>query len=235
MGGIRVDAERQMSSVPGLFAAGESAAGLHGANRLGGNSLSDLLVFGRRAGEGAARYAKSLGALPAVNDAEIDAETRDLVAPLERTTGESPYDVHAQLQQTMGTLVGIFRVQSDLERALAELEQLERRAQTLRATGGRSYNPGWHLVRDVRNLIVVSKSIATSALLRRESRGAHSRLDFPAMDPAFGKVNLCTKKSPGGMVVEPTPLPAPPPELQALLDGKAPSTPAAEPAKETVR
>ncbi|HET7224194.1 MAG TPA: fumarate reductase/succinate dehydrogenase flavoprotein subunit [Candidatus Eisenbacteria bacterium] len=230
MGGIRVDPETQMSTVPGLFAAGESAAGLHGANRLGGNSLSDLLVFGRRAGEGAAAYANNMPALPAVNAAEIEAETRDLLAPLARTSGESPFEVHAALQKTMGERVGIFRIQSDLETALDELEQLAKRAAAVRATGQPPYNPGWHLVRDLRNLVTVSQMIARSALLRNESRGAHSRLDHPAMDPAFGRINMCVRRTGAGMSVEPTPLPVPPPELQALLDGKPEAAAAATPA-----
>jgi succinate dehydrogenase flavoprotein subunit len=227
MGGIRVDPDTQMSTVPGLFAAGEAAGGMHGANRLGGNSLSDLVVFGRRAGEGAARYAKSLAAPPNLNEAEIEAETRDLVAPFERPGGESPYVVHAALQDTMGSLVGIFRVQADLERALEQLDGLRRRAGQVRIDGTRMYNPGWHLTRDLRNLLIVSEAITRAALLRKESRGAHSRLDHPAMDPEFGKVNMCVRKGPSGMQVGPTPLPQMPPELKAILEGKSAAAEAA--------
>jgi succinate dehydrogenase / fumarate reductase flavoprotein subunit len=204
--------------VPGLFAAGEAAAGLHGANRLGGNSLSDLLVFGRRAGAGAAAYARSLGSSPAVAPAEVDAEMRDLLAPLERASGESPYDVHRDLQACMDRFVGIFRNQAELEQGLAELQRLQARAAQVRVEGARAFNPGWHLARDLRNLLLVSEAITRSALLRKESRGAHSRLDFPAMDPAFGKVNMCAVKTPQGMKVAPTSLPEMPAELRALFE-----------------
>ena len=224
MGGIRVDPDTGAATVPGLFAAGEVAAGLHGANRLGGNSLSDLLVFGRRAGAGAAEYAKGV-AMPQVSQAEIEAEMRDLVAPLERATGESPYDVHKALQDCMQGLVGIFRVEADLQKALEELKKIQQRATAVRVAGGRAYNPMWNLVRDVRNLIVVSEVIARSALLRKESRGAHSRLDYPNLDPALGKVNSCAVKTSDGLRVSPTPLPEMPAELKALF----------EPAKEKVK
>jgi succinate dehydrogenase / fumarate reductase flavoprotein subunit len=204
--------------VPGLFAAGESAAGMHGANRLGGNSLSDLVVFGRRAGAGAARYALGLGAAPRIAESEFEAETRAMLEPFERTQGESPYDVHRALQECMDRYVGIFRVEGDLERALSELEALKARAERVRVEGSRTYHPGWHLARDLRNLITVSEAITRSALLRKESRGAHSRLDHPAMDPALGKVNLCVVKTAGGMRVSPTPLPEMPADLKALFE-----------------
>ena len=218
MGGIRVEPDTGAATVPGLFAAGESAAGLHGANRLGGNSLSDLLVFGRRAGAGAAAYAKQLGAMPQVDGAEVEAEIADLLAPLARSHGESPYDVHQALQTCMQSKVGIFRAQADLEQAIAELETLERRANAVRVEGSRTYNPGWHLVRDLRNLITASQAIAYSALLRKESRGAHSRLDFPNLDPQLGSSNTCAVKTAGGMRVSPTPLPQMPAELEALFE-----------------
>src|SRR5256886_12128754 len=144
MGGIRVDAETAASTVPGLYAAGEAAAGLHGANRLGGNSLSDLLVFGRRAGAGAADYAKSLAASPSPNDAEIEAETRALLAPFERGAGESPYEVHRALQDCMDRLVGIYRVEAHLERAIAEPAKLQARAAGVRVGGTRMFHPGSH-------------------------------------------------------------------------------------------
>ncbi|HET9326596.1 MAG TPA: fumarate reductase/succinate dehydrogenase flavoprotein subunit [Candidatus Eisenbacteria bacterium] len=224
MGGIRVEPDTGAGTVAGLFAAGESAAGMHGANRLGGNSLSDLLVFGRRAGAGAAAYAKGLGSTPAVNEAEIEAEVADLLAPLSRGQGESPYDVHKALQECMQTLVGIYRSQADLEKALEELERLRGRARAVRVEGSRVYNPGWHLARDVQNLVTASEAITRGALLRKESRGAHSRLDFPNMDPQLGTVNMCAVKTAGGMRVSPTPLPQMPAELKALF----------EPAKEKV-
>jgi len=224
MGGIRVEPDTGAATVAGLFAAGESAAGMHGANRLGGNSLSDLLVFGRRAGAGAAAYAKGLSAVPSVNEGEIEAEVADLLAPLARGQGESPYDVHKALQQCMQTLVGIYRTQADLEKALEELGAIRRRASAVRVEGSRVYNPGWHLSRDVRNLITASEAIARGALLRKESRGAHSRLDFPDMDAQLGSVNMCAVKTDAGMRVSPTPLPQMPAELKALF----------EPAKEKV-
>jgi len=218
MGGMRVDPDTAATTVPGLFAAGEAAAGLHGANRLGGNSLSDLLVFGKRAGEGAAKYAKSLGATPRVNDAEVEAEIADLLTPFSRSGGENPYEVHQALQDCMGRDVGIFRQQADLERALDGLEKIARRVATVRVEGGRAYNPGWHLARDLRNLLIASEAIARSALLRKESRGAHSRLDFTGMDPALGKVNHCAKLVNGAMSVTPTPLPEMPADLKALFE-----------------
>ena len=221
MGGLRVDPDTAAATVPGLYAAGEAAAGLHGANRLGGNSLSDLVVFGRRAGAAAAAYAKTVTTAPKVDDSQIEAETRALLAPFERASGESPYVVHHALQDCMGRLVGIYRVESDLTRALDELQQLKARAASVRVEGTRMYNPGWHLARDLQNMLTVSEAITRSALLRKESRGAHSRLDFTAMDPAMGQVNFRVKKAPGGMSVEPTPLPAMPAELKALFDAAA--------------
>jgi succinate dehydrogenase / fumarate reductase flavoprotein subunit len=224
MGGLRVDPDTAAATVPGLFAAGEAAAGLHGANRLGGNSLSDLVVFGRRAGAGAAGYAIRLGAAPSVSETELEAETRDLLAPFDRTAGESPYEVHRALQECMGKLVGIFRVQEELELAVRTLATLKERAGRVRVDGGRVYNPGWHLSRDLRNMLCVSEAIARSALLRKESRGAHSRLDYTNLDPALGKVNMSVRKAPDGMQVAPAPLPEMPAELKALFE------PAAQPA-----
>jgi succinate dehydrogenase / fumarate reductase flavoprotein subunit len=229
MGGVRVDPDTEAATVPGLFAAGEAAAGLHGANRLGGNSLSDLLVFGRRAGAGAAAYAKELARAPQVSDAEIEAEARAMLAPFERASGENPYDVHRALNECMERLVGIFRTQADLEAALAELEKLKGRAAAVRVEGSRMFNPGWHLARDLHNMLTVSEAIARSALLRRESRGAHSRLDFTGTDAELSQVNFCVTKTASGMQVAPTPLPVMPAELKQLFDAK----PAAE--KEAVR
>ena len=221
MGGVRVDPDTAAATVPGLFAAGEAAAGLHGANRLGGNSLSDLVVFGRRAGLAAAQYAKGLAATPQIARDEVEAETRDLLAPFERTSGEGPYEVHRALQECMGRHVGIFRTQADLEAGLEMLGRLRERAARVRVEGSRVYNPGWHMSRDLRNMITVSEAITRSALLRKESRGAHSRLDHPATDPALGKVNSCVKAVAGAMSVAPTPLPEMPAELRALFEEKA--------------
>ena len=218
MGGLRVDPDTAAATVPGLFAAGEAAAGLHGANRLGGNSLSDLLVFGRRAGAGAAAYAKALTARPEPNDAEIEAETRALLAPFDRSAGESPYEVHRALQDCMDRLVGIYRVQADLEAAVEELARLQTRAANVRVEGMRMFNPGWHLARDLQNMLLVSEAIARAAALRKESRGAHSRLDFTGVDPALSKVNFCVKRGASGMDVSATPLPEMIPELKQLFD-----------------
>jgi succinate dehydrogenase / fumarate reductase flavoprotein subunit len=217
MGGIRVEPDTGAATVPGLFAAGEAAAGLHGANRLGGNSLSDLLVFGRRAGAGAAAYAKG-ASMPQVSADEIEGEIRDLLAPLERPSGETPYEVHRALQECMQGNVGIFRIEADLEKAIQEIQALRERWGRVRVAGGRPFNPGWHLVRDLRNMLTVTEVITRSALLRKESRGAHSRLDHPNLDPGLGKVNMCAAKAAGGMQVSPTPLPAMPAELQALFE-----------------
>jgi len=218
MGGVRVEPDTGAATVPGLFAAGEAAAGLHGANRLGGNSLSDLVVFGQRAGAGAAAYAMDQVGPLTIADAEIEAEIHDLVAPMERGSGESPYEVHRALQECMGRNVGIFRVKEDLELALSELESLKDRAARVRVQGSRVYNPGWHLARDLRNMMLVSEAITRSALLRTESRGAHSRLDHPTLDPALGKVNMRVRRTDAGMQVGPTPLPEMPAELKALFD-----------------
>ena len=220
MGGIRVEPDTGAATVAGLYAAGEAAAGLHGANRLGGNSLSDLVVFGRRAGLAAAQYAKKLGATPTIASSEIEAEQRDLLAPFDRAAGESPYEVHRALQECMGRYVGIYRTQKDLERALELLGQIRARAEKARVEGSRVYNPGWHMSRDLRNMLTVSEAITRSALLRKESRGAHSRLDFTAVDPALAKVNMCVRQSGAGMDVAPTPLPEMPAELKALFEEK---------------
>jgi len=218
MGGIRVDADTGAATVKGLFAAGEAGAGMHGANRLGGNSLSDLVVFGRRAGAAAAAYARGVGQRLSIPQAEIEAETRDLLSPFERGDGESPYEVHRALQACMDRYVGIFRAREDLELALKELEALVRRARAVRVEGTRMYNPGWHMSRDLRHMLVVSEAITRSALLRKESRGAHSRLDFPALDPALGRVNMCAVKQGDTMDVHPTPLPEMPAELRRLFE-----------------
>ncbi len=227
MGGVRVDPDTGEATVPGLFAAGEASGGMHGANRLGGNSLSDLVVFGRRAGQGAADAAKKLGAAPRISESEIEAEARDLLSAFDRPQGENPFDVHRALQECMSRHVGIFRAKADLEQALVELEQIRARASRVRVEGSRLFNPGWHLARDLRNLITVSEAITRSALQRTESRGAHSRLDHPGASPELGKVNMCAVRSPEGMRVAPTPLPEMPAELKAMFE---PAKPAPQPA-----
>jgi succinate dehydrogenase / fumarate reductase flavoprotein subunit len=196
MGGVRVEAETAAASLPGLFAAGEVAAGLHGANRLGGNSLSDLLVFGRRAGLAAAQRAKGGGAPPAaIDSAQIEAAEREALAPFERQNGESPYEVHADLQQIMQKLVGIYRTEQDLDAALKNIGQLRERAQRLSISGSRMFNPGWHLCADLKSMLTVSEAVTRSAIARRESRGAHSRLDYPNFDDQWGKQNNIISRS----------------------------------------
>ena len=186
MGGIRVDAETAQSTLPGLFAAGEAAAGLHGSNRLGGNSLSDLLVFGRRAGLAAADYAKQVTS-PGLVIAQIEEAEKELLAPFSNTGSESPYAVHRDLQTVMQSLVGIFRAEEDLKKAFAELEDLKVRASKASVEGSRLFNPGWHLARELKSMLTVSEAVALSALARTESRGAHSRIDYPNYDPVWEK------------------------------------------------
>src|SRR5437016_50677 len=188
MGGISVDAETAQSSLPGLFAAGEAAAGLHGANRLGGNSLSDLLVFGRRAGLAAAKHANSVRA-SAIDAAQIDEAEHEALAPFQQKDGESPYAIHRDLQASMQKLVGIFRNKEDLERSLGEIDKLKLRMKRMSVEGSRLYNPGWHLALDLKSMMTVSEAVALSALAREESRGAHSRIDFQNLDPAWGARN----------------------------------------------
>jgi succinate dehydrogenase / fumarate reductase flavoprotein subunit len=202
MGGIRVDAETAQSSVPGLFAAGEAAVGLHGANRLGGNSLSDLLVFGRRAGLAAAEQAKG-SEMPAIDLSQIEEAVRQMLAPFERPEGDSPYAIHSDLQDSMQSLVGIFRDEEDLHRALSEIEILKARTARVRVEGSRLFNPGWHLAWDLHSMLTIAEAVTRSALARRESRGAHSRIDFPGLDDAWGKKhNVVVKKADTMMLLE---------------------------------
>jgi succinate dehydrogenase / fumarate reductase flavoprotein subunit len=219
MGGIRVEAETGATTLPGLYAAGEVAGGMHGANRLGGNSLSDLLVFGARTGAGAAEYAGQVAEQPHVDPVQIMDAQRELEAPLERTTGEDPYAIQRDLQTTMQRLVGIFRVDADLGDALAELANLQSRSESLCVNGGRAFNPGWNLVFELRNLLTIAEAVTRSARLRTESRGAHSRLDFPETDDEqWGKVNcVVARAADGTMDVRTEPLPQMPDELRALL------------------
>jgi len=218
MGGVRGDPDTAASTVPGLYAAGESSGGMHGANRLGGNSLSDLLVFGRRAGMGAAESAKKVPRHADLDPAQIDAAEREMLAPFERSGGPSPYEVHAKLQETMQSLVGIFRIEADLRKAIEEIAALGRETARITVTGVREFNPGWHLARDLRSMLLCSEAIARSALLREESRGGHARLDFPNPDPELGRKNTVARKSEDGMSVTQTPLPEMPAELRALFE-----------------
>jgi succinate dehydrogenase / fumarate reductase, flavoprotein subunit len=216
MGGIRVDAETAQASVEGLFAAGEAAVGLHGANRLGGNSLSDLLVFGRRAGLAAAEYAKGRE-MPEIDSSEVEEAVQKMLAPFERLEGESPYTIHGDLQNTMQNLVGIFRNEGDLQRALSEIETLKERAARVRVEGSRLFNPGWHLTRDLRSMLTVAEAVTRSALARRESRGAHSRIDYPGLDDAWGKKHNVVVKKAGMMTLAEVPVLEMPDELKQLL------------------
>jgi len=220
MGGVRGDPDTAASTVPGLYAAGESSGGMHGANRLGGNSLSDLLVFGRRAGMGAAESAKKVPRHADLDPAQIDAAEREMLAPFERSGGPSPYEVHAKLQETMQSLVGIFRIEADLRKAIEEIAALGRETARITVTGVREFNPGWHLARDLRSMLLCSEAIARSALLREESRGGHARLDFPNPDPELGRKNTVARKSEDGMSVTQTPLPEMPAELRAIVDAE---------------
>ncbi|MFY9689227.1 MAG: succinate dehydrogenase flavoprotein subunit [Candidatus Acidiferrales bacterium] len=216
MGGIRVDAETGQSSLPGLFAAGEAAGGMHGANRLGGNSLSDLLVFGRRAGLSAAQHAKQVAA-PKLDSAQLEQAERDILAPFQRAGGENPYKIHEDLQEVMQTLVGIFRIEADLLKALDEIGKLKARAADVHLTGSRTYNPGWHLSRDLQNMLTVSEACARAALARKESRGAHSRLDYPKTEDAWGTKNHVIVKKDGAMNLFEVPRGPMPEELQKIL------------------
>ena len=216
MGGIRVDAETAASSVAGLFAAGEAAAGLHGANRLGGNSLSDLLVFGRRAGLAAAEHANKIPT-PSIDSGQIDEAAREMLAPFENKEGESPYTIHRDLQETMQNLVGIFRNKEDLIRALEELEKLKERAERLSVEGSRLFNPGWHLAQDLKAMLLVSEAVTRSALAREESRGAHSRIDHPGLDAAWGAKNNVIVREGSTMMLRQSAVPDLPGDLKQLV------------------
>ncbi|MGH7980171.1 MAG: FAD-binding protein, partial [Limisphaerales bacterium] len=223
MGGIRVDGDSQMSTVPGLFAAGEAATGLHGANRLGGNSLSDLLVFGKRAGEFAAKFAREKGETK-INLAEAEAAERRVLEPFElglasAATVENPYQIQYSLQDVMQNLVGIVRREEELARALESIGALRERASRVGIQGHREYNPGWHTALDLGNLLTVSEAITRSAMERKESRGGHFREDFPAKDPAFGSVNVIARKNADGtMSVRREPVPEMPSELKQVIE-----------------
>ena len=216
MGGIRVDAETAKSSVAGLFAAGEAAAGLHGANRLGGNSLSDLLVFGRRAGLAAAEHAKTISNT-AVDSGQIEEAAREMLAPFERKDGDNPYTIHRDLQETMQNLVGIFRNREDLIRALEELEKLKARTNRLSVEGSRLFNPGWHLAQDLKAMLTVSEAVTRSALAREESRGAPSRIDHPGLDAAWGTKNNVIVREGGAMALRQSTVPELPGDLKQLV------------------
>jgi succinate dehydrogenase / fumarate reductase flavoprotein subunit len=218
MGGVRVDAETQMTSVPGLFAAGEVAAGMHGANRLGGNSLSDLLVFGRRAGLGAVEYAKAMKAAPAVNEADVTACARELEVPFERDTKENPYAIHRDLQDLMQANCGIVREEAGLQKAIEGLQEIKKRIAVCSVEGSRQYNPGWHLAHDLKNLVIASEALARCALQRTESRGGHTRLDHAEYDPFWSTVNSTINKDGDTMKIGTSPLPEMPADLKKLFE-----------------
>ncbi len=218
MGGIRVDPETQESRIKGLFAAGECSAGMHGANRLGGNSLSDLLVFGRIAGNYAARYAKEHEA-PRLDDGEIDAAKREALAPFERAEGPNPFLLHEDLKDKMQSFVGIIRNEDDLETGLEHIERLKQQSARVKVDGNRHYNASWHQSIDMRNMLVVSEAMARAALARKESRGGHAREDFPDMDKGhYSKVNVVAAGKAAGMEIREMPLPDVPAEIKSVLE-----------------
>jgi succinate dehydrogenase / fumarate reductase flavoprotein subunit len=222
MGGVRVDADTQMSSVPGLFAAGECAAGINGANRLGGNSLSDLIVFGKRAGEYAAKFAKEHGAAGKINEKQVQAASDRVLAPFSRQgSADGPYQIQHALQEMMQAEVGIVRLEAEMQKAVAGIKELRKKSESVAVQGNREYNPGWHTALDLHNLLTVSEAIARSALLRKESRGGHYRDDFPQKSDEWAQKNIVLKKSgDGAMQISTVPVPAMPEELKAIIEAE---------------
>jgi succinate dehydrogenase / fumarate reductase, flavoprotein subunit len=221
MGGIRVNSDTQESTVTGLFAAGECAAGINGANRLGGNSLSDLLVFGKRAGEHAAVYARAQASAPKIDDGAVAAAAKAVLEPFERgrAQSEGPYRIQHDLQAMMQDLVGIVRTESEMREALTGLTSLRERAETVGVIGNREYNNGWHTAIDLDNLLTISEAITLSAIERKESRGGHFREDYPDKAPEFATLNIAVRRRPdGAMQVDRIPLPPLPPELKQVID-----------------
>ncbi len=222
MGGVKVDAETEATRVPGLFAAGEVAGGMHGANRLGGNSLSDLVVFGRRAGVGAAQYIEAGDVSRGLDDAEVEGAVAEALAPFDRAEGDSPYDIQRDLQDMMQVNVGIIRTAAEIDVAIEKLGEFAERVRNVRVTGGRAYNPGWNLATDLPSMISVSRATALGARERHESRGGHTREDFPQADPEYGKFNFAQSipdgRWDGEYVTERSPILVMPDELKALLE-----------------
>jgi succinate dehydrogenase / fumarate reductase flavoprotein subunit len=212
-----VDADTTQATVPGLFAAGEVAGGMHGSNRLGGNSLSDLLVFGRRAGLHAALYAKDFGGQLTVDSGQVESIVRAALAPFERVGQENPYAIQSDLQDTMQSLVGLIRTESELKVALQRIAKLKERAVKVRVEGHRQYNPGWHLAVDLESLLTVAECCATAALERKESRGGHTRDDHPYTDDQWGTVNVVLRQRNDALELTREPLPQMPDELKALF------------------
>jgi len=217
MGGIRVDADTQASTLPGLFAAGECASGINGANRLGGNSLSDLIVFGKRAGEHAAQFAQENGH-GSIDTAQIETEAKRALEPFEREGGENPFNVQHDLQEMMQKLVGIVRLEDEMKEALEGLGRLNDRASKTSVTGNIDFNPGWHTALDLRNLLTVSEAITLSAIERKESRGGQFREDYPEKNPAFAKFNVAVKEVDGQMQISHVPIPEMPAELKQVIE-----------------
>jgi succinate dehydrogenase / fumarate reductase flavoprotein subunit len=223
MGGVKVDPDSGATSVPGLFAAGEVAGGMHGSNRLGGNSLSDLLVFGRRAGIGASDHAEGVSAAPVLNQTLVTEYMDEALAPFTRESGENPYDLQHDLQEMMQANVGIIRKGEELDLALEKLDEFKERASRLSVSGGRAYNPGWNLATDLPSMLTVSTCTTLGARERKESRGGQTRQDFPLPDPELGKINFTSSQPSGGgftgeIKLSPEPLPEMPDELRALLE-----------------
>ena len=220
MGGVEVDADTEQAHVPGLYAVGECSGGMHGSNRLGGNSLSDLLVFGRRAGEAAAAYTAGLEVRPVVSEDDVRAGQWSALTPFNATGDDNPYTIQQDLQQTMNDLVGIIRTESELQAALTAIEELKQRAKTMTIEGHRQYNPGWHLALDLRNMLLVAESIAKAALERQESRGGHTRDDFPKPDAEWGTKNLVVTLADDreSVMLNPQPLPPMPDDLKKFFE-----------------
>jgi len=217
MGGIRVDSDTQETRVKGLFAAGECAGGMHGSNRLGGNSLSDLLVFGRIAGLHAAKFSKATGS-KSIDSAQIEEYAKEAIEPFNREEGVNPFSIHEDLMNVMQKHVGIMRNEEELKAGLVELERLKADTARTKVSGNRHYNTGWHECIDLRNMLIVSEAMARSALLRKESRGGHAREDFPEMDKEFAKLNHVAREGGNGMEVVPVPLPELPDEIKKILE-----------------
>jgi succinate dehydrogenase / fumarate reductase flavoprotein subunit len=222
MGGIRVDPETAMSTVPGLFACGECSGGMHGGNRLGGNSLSDLVVFGKRAGEGAANFAKENPGAVGFNEADVNAVEKELLRPFESKATHTPYDIHFELQDIMHKNAGIMRIGEDLQKAIDAFPGLHEKLRGVRVEGSRMYNPGWHLSWDLYNMILIAEVMARAALQREESRGAHTRLDFPETDHGhWESVNSNAIYKDGKVEMRTMPKPVMPDDLKAIVEQKS--------------
>jgi succinate dehydrogenase / fumarate reductase flavoprotein subunit len=221
MGGVEVDADTQAATVEGLYAVGEASGGMHGSNRLGGNSLSDLIVFGKRAGEAAADYAAKQPNRRAATATTVNAAIKAALRPFETKGGENAYSVQYELQDVMFDLIGIIRTGEEMEKALVEIEKFKKRAAKVTVEGGRAYNPGWHVALDIESMLTVSEAVAKAAIERKESRGGHTRDDYPLTDPEWGKVNLIVTEKDGKIAIEHKPLPIMPDDLKELFEEPA--------------